>query len=112
LTFTKIQKQPVLDIFTELESSNKEHCLKVGYFCEEKSFINYLIEVGINSNNEWITSNCANLLLSIKRSYIDKSKGKIFEEIIDFILNFLNETFNKISKVNATILEEKVKFIF
>jgi hypothetical protein len=106
--FMKIQKPLKIDIFTELESNSKHHAIKIGHLCEDKTFLQYVIEIGINTNNEWIMNNSASLLISIQRAYRDKSKINLYEQISDQIFNAINSAFSRICKIDLSIIEEKV----
>lgn len=108
--FMKIQKPMAIDIFNELESNTMHHAIKIGHLIEDKTFIQYVIEIGLNTNNDWIMYNCANLLISIQKAYKDKSKLNLYEQISDQIFNTINSAFNKINKVDLSIIEEKVNY--
>jgi hypothetical protein len=107
---TKIHPLPVNDVYNEIESNVKGQVIRLGHLCWERNFLQYIIEIAMSTNNEWILNNCVDLILSLERCYINKSKLKIYEQINDDILNIINNTFSKISKVNSKILEDKVSF--
>jgi hypothetical protein len=109
---TKPQKAPLVDIYTELENGfallkPHNYGIKIGNFTQEKSFIKYLIDIAVNTNNEWIVSTSSELLINILRTYLDKSKGKLNEEIFEYSFELLNQAYNKISKVNALIMQDR-----
>ncbi len=109
--FMKVQKPITIDIFNELESNTKHQAVKISHLCEDRTFIQYIMEIGTNTNNEWIRYNCANLLLSIQRAYKDKSKNNLYEQISDQIINAINSAFGKISKIDLSIIEDKVRLL-
>ena len=104
---SKIQKLPQVDVYTELENETyqKRYHLKIGHLSAEKSFINYVSEMGALTNNDWLRSNCGNLLISILIRFSDKSKSKVFEEILDYNLNLLKKVANK-----KTLFNKKITF--
>jgi hypothetical protein len=105
---TKVHPLPVIDVYNDIESNSKGQVIKLGHLCSDRNFLQYAIEIGMTTNNDWILTNCVNLVLSIQRCYINKTKLKIYEQINDDILNIINSTFNRLSKVNSKILEDKV----
>jgi hypothetical protein len=105
---TKVYSLPVIDVYSEIESNVKGQVVRLGHLSTDKTFLQYLIEIGMTSNSDWIINNCANLILSIQRCYINKPKLKIYEQINDYLLNAVNTAFSKIAKVDSKILEDKV----
>lgn len=107
----KQQKIPVQDIYSELESTYEhQQFVKIGHLANDLSLIEYIMEIGINSNSSWISDNCASLLIGIQKNYSSKD-NKVYEEICDYLNNILSNNFNRIAKVNMSILESKVKNI-
>lgn len=105
----KTQKMPVIDVYNDLESNLKFNTIRVGHVSDNMTFLQYIVDACVSSNNPWLEKISSQLLLSIQRSYVNKTKDKIFEQICDFLLNSLNNSFNKTAKVNMSILEDKVR---
>jgi hypothetical protein len=108
---TKVYSLPVIDVFNEIENNLKHQTIRLGHLSTDRNFLQYLIEIGVGSNNEWIVSTCSDLILSVMRCYYNNMKVKVYEQICDNILDTIKATFTKISKVNSTVLEDKVIII-
>jgi hypothetical protein len=108
---TRVYTLPTNDVCSEIDSNIKGQVIRLGHLCTDKTFLQYVIEVGMLTNNDWIMKECTNLLLSIQRCYINKTKIKIYEQINDDVLNIINNSFTKISKVDCKFLQDKVIFI-
>jgi hypothetical protein len=106
--FRKVQKQPPNDVYFELESNIKNQTVRIGHLAEEKYFLQYLMDIALNSSNYWILSNTANLLISIKRIYVNKNRAKVYEQVCDYLNNHIINISSKIVKVNYSILQSKV----
>ena len=107
--FRKIQKRLIVDVYNDIEYNIKSNPVRISHLFEEKSFIKYIIEIGVSCENDWIVENCSKFLLTLKRCYVNKSKENLYNEISENLINSLNFTFNKIAKIEClTILHEKV----
>jgi hypothetical protein len=107
--FKKPQKNLTIDFYNDLEYNIKANSVKLSYIFEDKSFIKYIIEIGLSSESEWLVDNCANFLLTLQRLYVLKSKENLYLEIREHIFNSLISIFNKISKIESfNIFSDKV----
>jgi len=107
--FRKTQKRMLVDVYNDIEYNIKANPVRLCHLFEEKNFIKYIIEIGTSCENEWIVENAAKFLLAIQRCYVTKSKENLYQEISEALISSLNNTFNKISKIEClTILNEKV----
>lgn len=111
----KVQKKPVIDIYYDLESNIKSN-IRIGNLAEDQNFLQYVVKVGVNSNNMWLINNCVLFLNSVQKSREDssasKEKGhhdKIHDKVNEYLKESLENAWNKISKVKTYLLmEEKV----
>lgn len=99
----KVQKQPQTDVYNELETNIKQS-MKIGHYSDEKNLIQFLVELGINSNNDFMITNIAGLLISVQKADM---KGKTNEQLCEYLISHINNFFSKISKLNIALLEEK-----
>ena len=114
----KFQKKPVIDIYYDLESNIKSN-IRIGNLAEDQNFLQYVVKIGINSNNMWIINNCVLFLNSVQKSRDegtsnkDKSlNDKIHEKVNEYLKQSLENAWNKVSKVKTYLLmEEKVSNI-
>ena len=71
----------------------------------KKKILHYIINIGLNTNNDFLIVNIAQILLVIYRRYLDKDKLDICEEITDIIKSNLDKIYNKICNINSFALE-------
>ena len=111
--FKKPQKNIIIDFYNDLEYNLKANSVKLSYIFEDKSFIKYVIEMGLSSESDWLVDNCANFLLTLQRLYVTKSNENLYLEIRENIFNSIVSVFNKISKIESfTIFNDKVNLYF
>ena len=68
--FKKPQKNLTIDFYNDLEYNIKANSVKLSYIFEDKSFIKYVIEIGLSSESEWLVDNCANFLLTLQNKIV------------------------------------------
>ena len=71
----------------------------------KKSILQYIINIGLNTNNDFLIINIAQILLVIYRRYLDKDKLDICEEITEIIKYNLDNIYNKICNINSFVFE-------
>ena len=119
---TKIIKKPNKEndddsiLFETLDNLNKIKPLSLNRFINQnkdiKNILHYIIEIGIKTNNDYLLYNTAQVLLGIFKRYVGNDSLNVQNNISITILNYLNTSFNQISKVNCNILEEKDYVIY
>lgn len=102
----KTQTNPKVDCYYNLETINNQ-IVKIGHFADKKNFIDYLVDVAINTNNEWISLNAAKLLTSINRASSVKGRDRIYEKVVESVMDSFNKSLNNVNKVDINILQEK-----
>ena len=73
--------------------------------CEPKieTFIDYLINMGITTNDDFIKQQCAFIILSIFHKFTLKGNTEIFQEIVSKIINEIKLQYEYLSKVNCCL---------
>ena len=114
---TKIIKKPNAEneensiLYETLDNLSKIKPLNLNRFIKQKkdtqNILQYIIEIGIKTNNDYLLYNTAQVLLGIFRRYVGNDSLNVHHIISNTILSYLTNSFNKISKVNCNILEEK-----
>ena len=107
----KVQKVPVMDILYELETNVKNQVIRIGNFSDGKNFLEYLVDIAISSNNNWIVKNCANFLITLLKSNINQSKEKLYDKIYDYMYTQLISAVNNVNKIDLKLVEDKVSLI-
>ena len=108
--FKKRQKMLPVDFYNSLEYNLKDSSVKLYYLFEDKSFIRYVIEMGLFSENDFLVESCANFLLTLQRIFISKPKDNLNLEILENISTSMISVFNKINRIESfAIFNDKVK---
>ena len=98
-------------LYEILDNLSKIKPLNLNRFIKQKNdtqnILQYIIEIGIKTNNDYLLYNTAQVLLGIFRRYVGNDSLNVHHIISNTILSYLTNSFNKISKVNCNILEEK-----
>ena len=78
-------------------------------FCDKKidNFIDYLIIMGISTNDDFIKQQCAFIILSIFHKFTLRGNTETFQKIVDKIINEIKSQYELLSKVNCLYFEEK-----
>ena len=103
-------------LFETLDNFNKIKPLSLNRLIiqkkDTKNILQYIIEIGIKTNNDYLLYNAAQVLLGIFKRYVGNDSLNVQNNISITILNYLTTSFNKISKVNCNIFEEKDYVIY
>ena len=72
-----------------------------------KNFIDYIIMIGISTNDDFLKQQCAFILLSIFHKFTLKINTDTFREIVAKIINEVQSQYESLVKVNYLYFEEK-----
>ena len=77
--------------------------------CDQKinNFIDYIIIMGISTNDDFLKQQCAFIILSIFHKFTLKGNTDIFQEIVTKIINEIKSQYENLSKVNYLYFEDK-----
>ena len=77
--------------------------------CDQKisNFIDYVIIMGISTNDDFIKQQCALNILSIFHKFTLKGNTEIFQEIVSKIISEIKTQYEYLSKVNCLYFEDK-----
>ena len=67
------------------------------------SFIDYIINMGISTNDDFIKQQCTFIILSIFHKFTLKGNTEIFQEIVSKIINEIKTQYEYLSKVNCCL---------
>ena len=71
------------------------------------NFIDYIIIMGISTNDDFIKQQCALIILSIFHKFTLKGNTETFQEIVTSIINEIKTQYEYLSKVNCLYFEDK-----
>ena len=77
--------------------------------CDQKinNFIDYIIIMGITTNDDFLKQQCAFMILNIFHKFTLKGNTVVFQEIVVKIINELKTQYESLSKVNCLYFENK-----
>ena len=77
--------------------------------CDQKinNFIDYVIIMGISTNDDFLKQQCAFIILSIFHKFTLKGNIEVFQEIVNKIINEIKIQYEYLSKVNCLYFEDK-----